>query len=534
VLAAALALSALHLSLALACLPPFDGDSIAYMPPILNHALGAGLRNPFFVGHLANDPTGEARFVYHGFLYQVVAAALLPRPTPGALHLLNGLANAATTLLVGAVAWRHARCGGGRGEALRVALVVGAMGSTSAIANGLNGRPEPFVMLACAVASACLRGPRRALALGLGLLGGVVAVSDPACGILLGAFVLAYALVRFPRPLAASLLLQSLGVAAVTAACCLALLYPHGVRDWIEGLVRASRWTYGTTNLFSPQAVWWFWVVGGPAPLLFAVLLAALGALLVLLVEHRALLRRRPGAVVGLALAAAAVFLLAMRRHNQNYYLAALLPIGLPWLYAAARRLRRREFHGRVLAAWGIAVLLLLASLPFLRRGALLVPYLESGVSLREAQRRIGSILAREPGRLAVDRIFWVVEPAGLRLYDFNPGEFPVEPAREGGRFVILQQANRGLREPPALPGFRLVEDGFVRGRPRLFGVPLGNVTPGYQMAIYESMSGPVRAPIIVAREATARSVLPTAPGRRSFGTGRELERPRSETAVRE
>jgi hypothetical protein len=57
--------------------------------------------------------------------------------------------------------------------------------------------------------------------------------------------------------------------------------------------------------------------------------------------------------------------------------------------------------------------------------------------------------------------------------------------------FVVLQQAYRRSMEPPPIEGFTLRENHFLARQPRLMGLKLGNVVPGYNFAVYSRTGAP-------------------------------------------
>ncbi|MBA3936464.1 MAG: hypothetical protein H0X38_03300, partial [Planctomycetes bacterium] len=140
--------------------PPASGDSLGIAPAAINAANGRGLINDFWPQTMRYDASGQARFVYHGFLPVLAYAGVLrclPGPaTAPAAYLINGVFQVAA-LAACWWAWtalmRHCGRLDGRGR-----LLIGA--GLLAVATPLLGwgfRPEIITSLVVALGLRAVR-----------------------------------------------------------------------------------------------------------------------------------------------------------------------------------------------------------------------------------------------------------------------------------------------------------------------------------------------------------------------------------------
>ncbi|MBA3684523.1 MAG: hypothetical protein H0W72_04700 [Planctomycetes bacterium] len=114
---------------------------------------------------------------------------------------------------------------------------------------------------------------------------------------------------------------------------------------------------------------------------------------------------------------------------------------------------------------------------------------MRSDPDLDEARIRYAQALAPYPGPRQIDTGLWWLEARGApaSIAALVPGAAP-----PNAPVVVAQQAFRSAPRPRAIPGYRLVHDGFSNAEPRLFRLGIARTLPGYGFAVYIREAAPI------------------------------------------
>jgi hypothetical protein len=454
------------------------GDAQAFLPPAILLEAGGGLRNPVSALTRQVDPTGGDRYLQYPPLFQVTLTALMTEPSPRAAFLALA-ALGALDLILAFLLFRRTVAPGARDHPWAAPLAVTA--ATAATATLLlgqqTGRPEGlatfWVLLGTHVFLS--RGPAAWPV--YGLLLGLLGATHPAGGFLAG-LLLAAAILAFQPRLGEAL--RPLAGAAVLALALFALILhlgPWGLAETLAGIVRHADLALAGRD--STESLRTYWITNAGATFF------ALPCLLLLAILPAFLARRRPDAhplfLPAVLLLAGAAWTLSLRAPELAYNLQLFAPLVFAGNLRAAfgGAPRRRLLQGISAGVHG------LAAAGYVRGLILFYFFLSTGVSLDEARREFARIartarIARPP--VAVTSSLWVLSE-DYALLRALPAATPAE--RIPGDLFVVQQSYSGLREPPALPGFHLVEEHFVGDACRLFGIEIARTVPGYGFAVY-------------------------------------------------
>jgi hypothetical protein len=361
-------------------------------------------------------------------------------------------------------------CAESRCPLVLTGLAALAIAATSAGVIAVAGRPESLAMSVCAMVVAIApkrpmtRASTRGVAIGmLGVTSPVVAVV--AAGVL-GLCVEAperTSLTRRSEVLATAAFAATTFVVAVTVLC------PWPAGEWLAGLWRHSGIVFGAAAGGRPMRLWHYLIADPATPAIGILVVVAIAAMW------------SATSWVGMAWTGLTLGVVSVRRPEEAYYLVAFMPVWCVGLLAWARRSTRARTIVAVVLAPMAASLLLTA--------ARFVAYQREGVSLDAARRQMSSWLPRSAKAAATGGL-WVLTD-GQRLVSWAPGHSPPT----GVEWLLVQQADTGRSSPPAVDGFRLVGENFVRHAPRLIGLPIGRTVKGYAFAIYRRKDAALPSP---------------------------------------
>jgi hypothetical protein len=455
--------------------PVPTADSYSFLPPALSFEAGRGLRNPVSDLALRLDPAGEARYVQYPPLFQLALALLMTRPTPGAAFLALGALNALNLLLSALLLARTASQFGDRRDrsprAATLAAGVGLLGLATGLLGHQMGRPEVLATL-WVLLSLHLHlslPPERSWAAG-GVLLGLLGATHPMGGLVLGLLTALSFAARRPTPRALLLAAGALAASLATFAILLALS-PFGLRETLAGTLRHAEITLAARHAGAALTPYW---ISNPGSTFYALpyllLVAGLGARAV----ARRISVRSPALFTALLLPLLAIaWSTGVRTPELTYNLFLFAPA----VFAANLALASgRTIHqGAVLLAHGAA------AAGYLRTLVLFGFFLAHGVPLEEARDAFRRILP-EHGRAGVTPSLWVLSEEYERMIAW-PAAYVDQLT--GAEVFVAQQNYSGRQTPPELPGFRLVENRFLRRPCEVLGVRLANTVPGYAYAVY-------------------------------------------------
>lgn len=460
--------------------PVPDGDAVAYLPPMVAWAREEGLVNRAWDKAVAFDPAHEGRFVYHGFLYVMLAGSLAPsgdyRGVVAVLALVTALTLAASFVLLMCTS----RLGPTVGQDPALVLVPLALLGLSSSFVGLLYRPETLatailVVAATLFATLPLRWHPVVAAVALGLL----AATYPVGAVLAAGLFAVYTCARL-RPLAA---LGALGLAAggsmLVFAAAFALVYPFPFRDFLAGV--ANHAAVAIVPGGSTATQWQYWVVSARNAMYGPLYVAAVLGGLAIAWRDRHVLAWPGGTALAIVATLGLVYYFALRVPTRNYTILIFAPFVYAGLFYAHRRAAAGVASATVRRAltFGVTLLTLATTVGFLRTVCVFPSFLRDARSYADARASLAALRRTTGGTVAVTSgLFALTEDyRNLRVFKGDP---PPEAA-----VAVVQQANTGRKTPPELAGFTLVEDGYSGATPRLFALRIANTPSGYDYAVY-------------------------------------------------
>jgi hypothetical protein len=470
----ALALTALFCSAAAwKVWPVIDGDGPAYFPPAVEWSLGRPLTNPLWLPPLDDsiDGPGGRRYIYHGFLYQMIVGTTGrwlgggPEATVRAAYVVHWLAALVAALAI--LSWAQLK--GSIGLAAALLLPMAMLGLSVA----WHGRMEPFAILLVAAVSLgwyWLEGSwlREATA-GAGTA--LLFFTSPACGVVGGCLLLS-AIIASQDP--AAPISFSRKLATTTAGFCLATIaavwvFPYPIFDWVEGVRRHGRIHLG---LAIGQGFVDTWLTRPELPLLAASLaLLAVAATPNFWALGRVLPRpRRIAFGVFVVLFFAGLTVIAFLKTEASYNAVVYMPL------LASAGVARRPCGSRSWRSYAVLVALLFPAAGLFRSSVILAGRFGShAVGFREVRETIQQLT---PLGCEITSGLWMAADDVTRVTIRN-GSSPEQ------RFVIRQQTYTGRADPPEFPGYTLVENRYGRGL-NVLGLPLTRTPGGWEFAVYE------------------------------------------------
>lgn len=451
------------------------GDSQAFLPPALLLEAGEGLRNPVSGLTRQIDPAGGDRYLQYPPLFQLVLTGLMTEPSPRAAFLALAVLGALDLLLAFLLFQRAVAPAARRHPWAAPLAVTAATAATATLLLGQQtGRPEGLATLWVLLGAHAFlsRGPS-AWPLH-GLLLGLLGATHPAGGFLAGLLLAAATLASRPRLGDALRWLAGAAALALVLFALLLHLGPWGLAETLAGIVRHADLALAGRD--STESLRTYWITNAGATFFALPYLLLLASLTALLVRRRR--EVHPLLLPAALLLGGAAWTLSLRAPELAYNLQLFAPLVFAGNLRAAfdGAPRRRLLQG---AATGVHAL---AAAGYARSLVLFFFFLSAGVPLDEARRDFARIARSAQPPVAVTSSLWVLSEdyADLRALPFGT---PAE--RIPGSLFVVQQSYSGLREPPAVPGFHLTEERFVRRSCRLFGIEIARTVPGYGFAVY-------------------------------------------------
>ena len=428
------------------------------------------------------DP-GRRRFIYHGFILQLLLAHILPANDTAIrlVELLGGIVVLYTLLTAGLIRLVLARtCPFTHGLALATGLTVAAIGT---VASANAARPEVFagvvVTLACLATLRVGQNSSRIAILFHGVAVGVIGLTSPLSGVMaafLAVMYQAWANGSIWRTIISSAVVG--GIAVATAGA-LFTFFPFPVPDWVTAVRAHGRIApYGT---ISPGGMV-YGLVANP-------ILPGFGGFVAVgfAVGCRTVLRWR-GAIGSPWLFATAFFGLSVLLLATSLGIGAkhynFLPVIPPMIAVGFATLADRP---RWLLALGGAAGVV--SMGLVRSALVCVAFQSDGVSLREARAAFAAIgLSPEVSVGCDGSAFYLIDDyhaaRGIRR------DWPNYPTNGLNLdYLVIGQQASGWITPPSFEGYDLIANHFVEHPPRVLGIRIGNTMPGYGFAVYKRMS---------------------------------------------
>jgi hypothetical protein len=461
---------------------PF-GDAPYFMPASIQLANGHGFTNPVFDQARKYDALGIARFIYHGFTFELLLAALI-RPLMaicGAASIASvaalGLIHAAGILALSETCVPFLR----RSRRVTLSCCIAALGLTvySAIMFLFCGRPEELAALpVCVIVLAIYSlGVSTVTVVLSGVCIGVIASISPLPAALAGLLFSTYlASVEGLRPWLIHTL--SAGVIALAVFFGLAVtIYPYPVIDLIRGIqIHAA--TVETVVGFRILHVF---IANADLPVFGFVLCLVVTAGIVQAFRGRRLWSERALLAVLVVLFVAALIRFVFNAYL-TYNIVPLWPACLAFIIWSTGLNPGRKARDLM---WPIALVVALAlpSIGFLRIVLLYPFFLHSGTPQAEAQALFARQLATIPEPLLyVSRSVFLLTDDYNRIVDYGD-KVPQ------GKVLVMTQYRSGRTVPEVLPGYQMIYENFNPSPVKLFGISVANTIPGYQFVIYRPIT---------------------------------------------
>ena len=447
-------------------------DSQVFLPPALSWAGKGTLVNEVWPSAAILDPTGNRRMIYHGFLYPLILGSLPGTPSPQALGTLLALIQLFAAILFTLILVRLSHRDGRRPDAITWFWIVSFSVAGAYYTYGSPGRPEPLV--AVVLYAALLIGRRFPVdwrIRGVGVLLGIIAALHPFAGGFSAIIAIGGLAWVFPPVRAMKAAIITGGYAMIAFGLLVTFVYPYSFDDWIFGTIRMGKVALRPSGLESLRPVYWW--TNGPNWFFPATLgLIAAGGLVLLR-------RHRPASSLLFACAVAAALWTSYQfvfvPYWATYNLVVFLPLGLLGVFflLTGERLPPRCLSVMtLLTSCGIAV-------GAMRDMVQRISYAEEGISLAQARTHFRDFRKRHPGSTVS------LAPALFTLADLS------DDLGGGGKSDFLMEAQAfGLRrEPPAVPGYRLIENYFQQSPPEVLGISYAKDHRGCGFAIYQKIA---------------------------------------------
>ncbi len=477
--------------------PAIDGDAKTYFPPITAFASGRGLINPVMSESMYYDPTGGNRFVFHGYLFQILIGAIAWGKDAAAIFTSARLLIAAIISLNAAFSlfmFCHVTRSTQVSKWKRAAYVSAALLGVMSALDYDPGRPEPYATF-LVMSGACLMIITQwqfHWIIGGCFIGLLMATHPIACYLsflLLSACMTTYYEWKSCLFVIARIILLSILTFASTL-----LIYPHTLTEWLSGCLRQMK-DLALSESFSPlqhlQIFAHEWFISADGPFLYGLTFLGLGgyACIKLYPRLRENIRWNLGFYFFLFLMAASFYAIGIRMPWRRYNALVFSPFVFASILYACNSTSQRD---NLLPKGGprkyqfvfpvVLSCFLLASVYFLREVTLFPVYLKHGLSFKNAREQFATALVR-CGQMQVDTVlFPLTESYNQVTFESSLLEEPVDiPC------IAKQQAYRGASQPPIIPGFKLVHDGFSKFVPKILGFEIASSPRGYNFAVYKN-----------------------------------------------
>ncbi|RKR82252.1 hypothetical protein BDD43_2428 [Mucilaginibacter gracilis] len=213
-----------------------DGDAMFFLPQIVSYANGHGLRNVYYLHTISYSPFHDGRYIWHGFLFQVIFGRILPVSTYTKLASVCSILNVFSILLLALSVRKHIAALPTKLGALVLFLILLTAGG---FLIGLQGRPETLstLLFSCGLYAVSIKN-QNIQSIILGILLGFALVTSPVPAVLVGLIVLTFWIVQFEISLRLiyNCLIALIGFAlAVTIAF---IFYPYKLNELISGIIQ--------------------------------------------------------------------------------------------------------------------------------------------------------------------------------------------------------------------------------------------------------------------------------------------------------
>lgn len=450
---------------------PPSTDSNGFAPAAIYFKQGNGFTNPIY--QRAYDVDNQARFVYHGPLYPLALAFLMPRADAYGAILITRLFNAAS-FLIGALFiyyvsfWREQTALGW------IVSIVSLFALATVTWTDLRPESLASIFLGCGILTLYLTNTSIWSCALVGLCAGALMLTQPAIFLIASAALLMFWGWRFNLwQIAFNYLFVGLTAAVVVGAFFI-FVYPFPFSDWIAGMRTHASIAFIPTDL---SMVIPFLILTPNIPMAGIVLLYGIVIGIFYARLHKGRITCAPAFFIGAMGLILSLWFFTLSVATHNYVLAGVWPLVLGGIVY----LSSDKEHSRAIIS---IVLLGILSLGAFRQVALFSFYLKHGVGLTEARSKFSDFAAKNPGIIATSDSMWTLSEDYSRMINALKGANDENLVKRPD-FYVLQQYRSGNLDPPEIGGWQLLENGFLPA-PRMFGIRVGNTPPGYQYAVYK------------------------------------------------
>jgi len=452
-------------------------DAEYFMPAAINYATGHGLINQVTkTVSSIGDTSGESKFLSYPPLFPVVVSWFL-RPLNQISYVqqtfvIAGLMNAINLILCAWILWKVASLHGRKIDWAVVAFICIVLLASLRPSLKFAGRPETLVRLF----------------LSLGFLS-VFYLRHLKINILIFAATLALALATYPIGLFFALVVglffsfrESRALLKILPTYILSVLLfllimqvsPFSIHDTLSGISRHSQETFSLFGSFERA----FSLLGSPLWGLYAILIALLIFIWVKFYKKYQKNIQSPYLFVIFSLLSIWSLVYFLFLESRTYYLNVFFIFIFSAFTYYLFHIPSKNFIRK-----GIFVVTAMISI-FSIQAILLFPfYLKNGISLAEARERFQEMTPSRPSsKLLVTIYSWVVSDDYQRMVRLDD----VPPESLNLSLVILDQTYLNRLSPePTFKNCPLEKNYFINQKPKIFNIPIADITPGYGFAVY-------------------------------------------------
>jgi hypothetical protein len=465
-------------------------DSGAFVPAGITWAIYGEPTNPAYVDAVRADPEGLGRYVYHGPMFPWFIGILTGcRTADQALTVIYAL-SAFNVVLFCVVCIR------GNSSPLSglewIFCVLGLLAFAS-IHLYVAGRPGTLSITLGLLTLLALKWHIRRVSLVLecfqwllvGCILGLHGVTHPVPSVMNVFCVTLWIASRYgPR----EAIVRCVGVGSMalfTFFAWFACFYPYSISDWVHGvLTHAENVTGGSSFRFFYSRIddYWIWHLAYPGA--FAWAGVGVASFIWLVLKNRLKIKTWSLFIPSCILICVTAFRYSIAESAGIYNIFGLFPFLCVVVLVVMKNYpitleKRPNFLGVI-----VVVTILATTSIGLARTALLFPhYLMKGDSLDLARDRFNDAVEGIEEVVSVSSALWtltenynrVLLNAHFKNVDYTDGE--------AFQWMAVQQTSYSLVDE--IPGYCVVYDYRVAGKPRFLGVPLARSYPGYQFRLF-------------------------------------------------
>lgn len=483
---ACLTIAALFVVFARNAYPVPGGDSSFFLVPAIQFANKGVLTSPLFPDEQALnliDPSGLKKFLFYPPLFPLILSRGLSGASPIDIFITIAILN---SLVIWLSAWIFYRAANREGELnwpRTFLLILGLLALASGLVGG-SGRPEILASLWVALGLLVFFYIKKYDWLLYGILLGFMLATHLA-GSIIALLILGVMLAVKFRPREFFLRIGSIILIGFLTLFSVISLGPFGIRETVKGTItNALMVSRGYASQFSdwftlPNFLHYYFL--SPATPFYGVVI------LLIFISGIFFYRKYRTQIVSpfifAACVAGLVFMLGSIIYSVGhvFYLLIFAPVvflGFLCYFSKSGTVPKMA----------VIVVFALVSSAFLRTIILYPYFLKEEPDFFQVREVFEKIVRERPNgdlKIGVTGSFWSISEDYDKIYLYNT--WPEKP-REDTAFIFFQQRYSGMLVPPEVPGCSLSENKFSPEAPRLFGIKLGNTTPGYNYAVYKCL----------------------------------------------